>query len=480
MGMAASQARLLSMTARMSNNEFEQQSIAYSKQRLAENTEQINNDYLEALKSTKYQVFTGYNGSEARYEDLTYNQLTGFNSIANGKQYIVRDNKGKVLVPAAVAKAYKDNNGDFNRFLRDLGYTQSDVDVNRHSESQEAIHEAWDKYLASVGKSIDNYDDGQHILGFDFTAFSKDSFDGYPTYNTAYASVSGEGNYAGIYKDSSGYYKERYAVQAMEDENGEKFCGYQTEEQQGTDEWTILDNVIYNTETEKFQYQNLEGEIVSADAVFADPEEDLISENHKNYIVPNGEFYISEGGTAYDVYKQSSALNFEGTTTAQRELYDYALSITEAYYNNSKSATSKNLTYDAEMVNYYKNIFNQMRKSGFTTTKNETNLKENNWLVNQLKAGELVLSYYSTVEKGFVNTTLDDDESIVEKEDSSAMAIAEQEYQTRMNTIESQDKQFDLQLNKLSSEHNELQTEYEAVKKVIKENVEKSFNVFNA
>ena len=31
MGMAASQARLLSITARMSNNEFEQQSVAYSK-----------------------------------------------------------------------------------------------------------------------------------------------------------------------------------------------------------------------------------------------------------------------------------------------------------------------------------------------------------------------------------------------------------------------------------------------------------------
>lgn len=480
MGMSASQARLLSITARLSNNEQEQQSVAFSKQRLAEDSNQINQNYLDAMSKTKYQLLTGYNASDATYADLTYNQITGLNSVATGKQYLVKDKKGQVLVTSAIAKAYENNNGDFNRFLRDLGYTQSDVDITRHTETQEAIHEAWDKYLASVGKSLDNYEDGQHILGFDYTAFSNDSFDGYPTFNTAYASVSGDGNYAGIYKDSTGYYKERYAVQAVEDENGEKFCGYQTEDQQGTDEWTILDNVIYNTETEKFQYENLEGEIVSADSVFADPEEDLISENHKNYIVPNGEFYISEGGTAYDVYKQSSALNFEGTTPAQRELYDYAVSITEAYYNHSKSATSQNLTYDAEMINYYKNIFNQMRKTGYTTTKNETNLKENNWLVNQLKAGELVLSYYSATEKGFVNTTLDDDESIVEKEDSSAMAIAEQAYQTRMNTIESQDKQFDLQLNKLSSEHTELQTEYDAVKKVIKENVEKSFNIFNA
>ena len=86
MGMAASQARLLSITARLSNNEMEQQSLAYSKQRLSDNSEQINDAYLEALSATKYQVLTGYNGAEANYADLTYNQLTGLNSVANGKQ----------------------------------------------------------------------------------------------------------------------------------------------------------------------------------------------------------------------------------------------------------------------------------------------------------------------------------------------------------------------------------------------------------
>ena len=478
--MAASQARLLTITARLSNNELEQQSVAYSKQRLADTSNQVNQNYLDALSKTKYQLLTGYNSSEAIYADLTYNQITGLNSVATGKQYIVKDKEGKVLVSSAIAKAYENNNGDFNRFLRDLGYTQSDVDVTDYAGTEEAIHEAWDKYLASVGKSIDNYENGQHILSFDYTAFSDESFDGYPTYNTAYASVSGEDNYASVYKDSNGYYKERYLVQALQDENGDTYCAYQTVDQEGTDEWTILENVAYNTETEQFMYQNLDGEIVSADAVYADPDEDLISENYKNYLIPNGESYISEGGTAYDLYKQSSALNFEGTTTAQRELYDYAVAITEAYYNNSKSATSKNLKYDAQIVTYYKNIFNQIRTSGLTTTKNETNFKETNWLVNQLKAGELTLAYYSTAEKGFVSTTLDDDESIVEKEDSSAMAIAEQEYQSMMDKIESQDKQFDLQLNRLSSEHSELQTEYDAVKKVISKKIKKSFNIFNA
>ena len=170
-------------------------------------------------------------------------------------------------------------------------------------------------------------------------------------------------------------------------------------------------------------------------------------------------------------------MNFEGTSTSQRELYDYAVSITEAYYNNKKSGSSQNLTYDAQIVSYYKNIFNQIRQSGLSTTPNETNLKETNWLVNKLKAGELTLAYYSLSDKGFVSTTLYDDESIVEKEDTAAISLAEQVYQSKMDQIEYQDKQFDLQLNKLSSEHSELQTEYDSVKKVISNNVEKSFNM---
>ena len=117
MGMAASQGRLLSITARLSNNEFEQQSIAYSKQRLSDDSEQINDKYLDALNQTKYQILTGYNGTEACYEDLSYNQLTGINTVATGKQYMVKNNQGKVLVSEAIANAFRENNGDYNKFL---------------------------------------------------------------------------------------------------------------------------------------------------------------------------------------------------------------------------------------------------------------------------------------------------------------------------------------------------------------------------
>ena len=97
-----------------------------------------------------------------------------------------------------------------------------------------------------------------------------------------------------------------------------------------------------------------------------------------------------------------------------------------------------------------------------------------------LKQGKLSISFYSSTDKAFVATSLDDDESITEKENKSKMAIAEQAYNNHMDKIESEDKRFDMQLAKLDAEHTALQTEYESVAKVISKNVEKSFGTFNA
>jgi hypothetical protein len=510
--MAASQARLLSITARLSNNELEQQSVAYSKQRLADNSEQINDEYLEALNKTKYQILTGYNNSQATYADLTYAAITGNNTVASGKQYVVKVKDGKILVSQQIADAFTQNNGDYNRFLANLGYKQSNIDVSKISEAKEAVHEAWDRYLVSVGKGI--YDvngntegstgvdyEGQHILNFGYTSFSQDAFDGYPTYESAFYQDA-EGNKVPLYKDSQGYYRERYSVEARYDVNNEIVVCYQTEDQKGTDAYHELKDVTFNTETQEFTYTNMEGETVITKTLYADPKDNTISENIKNYFEFDAaeDKYKSEGGQSVDITKQSKALNYEGTTVAQRELYDYAVAITAAFYEASETTQYSNLKYDAQTLTYYKNIFNEMRTHGYTTLAEAYKHKlstttdsaapgltgegkifnDPDWMVKQLKAGNLTISYYSIAEKGFIKTTLDDDESITEREDSAKMAIAEQVYKKRMDQVQAQDKQFDLQLNKLESEHNALQTEYEAVKNVIKNNVEKSFNTFNA
>lgn len=123
MGMSASQARLLSITARLTDNENSGQSLSYAKQRLADETEQINAEYNAALEATKLTVLTGYNGSTANYTDISYGLMTGYDTVACGKQYVITDTKGKVLVTKELAKAFESGNGSYNEFLAALGYT---------------------------------------------------------------------------------------------------------------------------------------------------------------------------------------------------------------------------------------------------------------------------------------------------------------------------------------------------------------------
>ena len=59
MGMSASQARLLSITARINDVEFKSQSISNTKIRLADESEQVSKAYTEALNKTKM-VYTQY------------------------------------------------------------------------------------------------------------------------------------------------------------------------------------------------------------------------------------------------------------------------------------------------------------------------------------------------------------------------------------------------------------------------------------
>ena len=123
-----------------------------------------------------------------------------------------------------------------------------------------------------------------------------------------------------------------------------------------------------------------------------------------------------------------------------------------------------------------------MSTCGYVTAEemdfHETNLKDEDWFLRQLKSGNLKMYAYSATDNEFKGTTLDDDGSIVEKEDKAAMVLAERKYKNRLDKIEHQETQMDMELNKLEAEHNAMQTEYQSLESVIKKNVEKSFNVF--
>lgn len=448
MGMAASQARLLSITARLTNNENSGQSISYSKQRLADQTQQITNEYNEALNTTKLTVLTGFNGSDATYTDISYDTMTNKQMAANTKQYVVTDTKGRILVTEDIANAYKQSAGNYNQFLAKLGYSQSDMTVQNvaslsatdKQDAAQKIHEAWDKYFASVG--IECSDD----------------------------------EHKGIYDDGTYRFK-----------------------------W----NNVLDT-NDKGEYLDKDGKVITADEAKTKGYSSVGS-GYASWAV------LGDDGKPTGEY---NPINYEGTTDESRELYDYAMAITEAFMRTDESLTAdqknNNQSFDPSSyqlaldagnkadLNYYKNIFSKMQSSGYFTYINtpatakddpehykyasvgtgtagnvqKSPLKDNTVFEAALRDGSLRLEYYSTTSKSFKTTTISEDNCIQEVSDERAIARAESKYNQDMADLENQDKKLDLELKKLDTEHSALQTEYDSVKNVVDKNVESSFKTF--
>ncbi|MBR1680794.1 hypothetical protein IJ707_03280 [bacterium] len=74
MGMSASQARLLSITSRINDIEFKSQQISNVKVRLADESEQVAQDYTKALNKTKL-TYTSYTSGSAQKIDLNSTNL---------------------------------------------------------------------------------------------------------------------------------------------------------------------------------------------------------------------------------------------------------------------------------------------------------------------------------------------------------------------------------------------------------------------
>lgn len=119
MGLAASQARLLTITARLADNELRSQTINNAKMRLATQSSQASENYVNALNQASL-MFTNYDSTGAEQSQLlTFNALTGYSQYNN--QYGLANAAGMILVNENDAVAFENANGNLNAFLKSKG-----------------------------------------------------------------------------------------------------------------------------------------------------------------------------------------------------------------------------------------------------------------------------------------------------------------------------------------------------------------------
>ena len=189
MGLSASQARLLSITARLTHNETESQLITNSKLRLSDKSAEASEDYIEALNSTQY-VYSYYDstGSKAYY-DLTVGTVTQFSEIKN--QYGFVDAQGRLLVSETDAANFEDSD-TLADFLSCYG-------VGTVTEADTAV-------LTSLyGSGYEDYYDSDDIyewynmINGTISGYTAEDLSDEDTYNTLSDAISA------LYSDSTNY-----------------------------------------------------------------------------------------------------------------------------------------------------------------------------------------------------------------------------------------------------------------------------------
>lgn len=130
MGMAASQARLLSITSRIADNELRAQIVNNSKMRLATESSKVSEQYVSALNDATMMMSNYDVNGNSQTQKLTYNALTAYS--AHNNQYGLVNANGKLLVSEGEARNFVAAGGDIDAFLEAHGleYTSTYFTAN--------------------------------------------------------------------------------------------------------------------------------------------------------------------------------------------------------------------------------------------------------------------------------------------------------------------------------------------------------------
>ena len=133
MGLSSSQARMLSLTARLSDLELQGQTISNTKIRLADAASDASEEYQNALSS---EYITVLDSDKSTYVQATAHNLTSYQAISElDKQRMLKTSAGQLVISSSVAQAYDDANGSENAFLAALNVetnpTSADYDASK-------------------------------------------------------------------------------------------------------------------------------------------------------------------------------------------------------------------------------------------------------------------------------------------------------------------------------------------------------------
>ncbi len=433
MGMAASQGRLLAITARMHDIELRAQYLESQKLSLATQQDEAYQKYCDALDATKIQVgrFDPTATNAITYVDANFNSVMGYHPYNCTQYSMINNMTGKVIVSPEIKDLYERFSGDKYSFAwAAMGYdTQF----------------CWQ----SGGPFGDSYFDGQggaSLIGIDNPAFQ---------------------NYI---HGSDGYHV--WDIPSAEDANGDTYSAGN-----GRD--------LFMTEVEFAVFLNHTDDENLMEAYWAIYD----ASNIENPSDPDAQPAESAATRRelLEAFRDLLYTNYSGEILQamnERKNYgDFQLGV----YENPLLELAENNNWDSPPFkrerDYYLNLWTQITQAGGCETIDSQNMggvTGTEWFNNMVTSGQV--SLYTLNENGWDATTIATsigNNYLQEVNDEVKAKKAEVEYEHELDIINRKDTKFDLQLKKLETEEQACKTELDSLKQVKNDNIDRTFNLFS-
>lgn len=542
MGLAASQARFLAITARKANCEFQSMQIAQEKLSISNDMTKATEQYQNALNMTK--LVWDPDGTGEHTTELSYNLLMTPSALNGYDPYLVTARTGQIALNSSYAAAARaagiDRKGGVqgteagrNEFLTQLTNqglitksTCNIISTNPYSISAGVGGKPLDKTAANaVSNSTLALITSDQAYNLKLEDMIKTMGVDFSNYNRASGMALTE-NGSGPISDRNAFSK----LTLGDLLNNEYVLVYAAPDNKsthpGTDEMTKFINNIFGTAPFAEDNKSLFGTIVNklgsllnvdtaGDKAFNFAYKKILqmysADSATNAGVPsstrksfnaankkasevNGIVYTNDD----DLKKSENAhiaVNLSNMVSSFLTYYAQQLQSNTGYQvrktdNNSVYVTDDmNYMYkiknndavtekDLLMTDFYNALYNNLCLNGWTEEFAD-NLDDPKYLSHALKNGQLFIS--SLCEDGYYyQDAYNANGYMVEITDDDAITQAELEYQIAKSKLNYQEERLDVEMKNVDMEISSLTTEYDTVKNLISKNVEKIFTMFQS
>ena len=436
MGLSASQARLLSLTARQSNLEFEGQQINQQRTNLSNQSANYYNSLLTMTVPTP--------PSTDDYTTIKYSFVIGGND-ATIAQVLPQDNKGNYLV-------------EYTTTLASIGVQENTaykITASANASSTktgkaELVKKPNEAYNTDLQYYVQTFrEDDEHG---EYTALTKDS-ERYSDDRVAAGDVTFYDKYGNQVDKTAaldkGKLKDEYTalVKKESDEIGYSTVSIQLADrasyQNALDKGEKVTKFQENTSDNTYDSDNVVTYSASNDTTFS-----TVGSEYKEAFI-NAGLDINE----YYQYKSSTGIRFAKKEDVEKSANNSTLSIT------TFAVASMNKTQKTQLSGVQIEFDTTGRISSMTDAEGNT---------------------YTMTASTETDDNAYEDAYNQYTYDQYVYDQKQNEINAHIEILQAQDKNLELRLSQLNTEHSAIQTEMDAVNKVISKNIETSFKTFNA